>query len=71
METPSQFNFHGDQLEVVNHNNIYHVAVRPICEGIGISHNSQVATMAADPILNCTNISTVGVDGRNRIWGAR
>lgn len=59
-------NFYGAQLIVINSDKIKWVALKPICEAIGIDWPRQYTKIQNDPRFNCCHITTVGADGKNR-----
>ncbi len=60
-------NFYGSKLYVTRDSNgVGWVAIKPICEAIGISFGSQRAKLVSDPELNCVDIDTVAEDGKRR-----
>lgn len=58
--------FHNRTLTTFEHNNIHYVAMRPICENIGLSWSSQLQRMNRDDVLNSVvfMINTTGNDGK-------
>lgn len=42
------------------------VAVKPICDAIGIDWSSQYQRLRSDPKFNCGDITMVGADGKQR-----
>jgi len=60
--------FHGANLPLVSINNKPHFAVKPICDGIGLTWQGQLERIKRNPVLSPT-ISvtlTVGEDGKQR-----
>lgn len=56
--------FHGDELTATEIDGELHVAVKPICEAIGLDWSSQVKRMKRDPILStCMVVTTMQVPG--------
>lgn len=61
------FSFHGDRLATFKVDGVPHVAMRPIVEALGLSWGSQSDKLRGmAPRFNCTDIETVGADGRQR-----
>ena len=59
-------NFHGDRLQLIDQNGVPHVAMRRTVENLSMSWGSQRQKLVDDPRFNCTDIGTVGADGRMR-----
>lgn len=53
---------------IVIENGEKRVAVKPICEALGVAHQSQIERLKSDPILGSTVTTnvTVGADGKQR-----
>ncbi|MBB1489369.1 phage antirepressor N-terminal domain-containing protein [Oceanospirillum sediminis] len=64
----STVNFHGQSLSVISQNNQLYVAMRPVCENIGLQWQSQFNRIKRDEVLNSTvfMMNTVAEDGKNR-----
>ena len=60
--------FHGQQLEATLHNGQPYVAMKPICENIGIDWEAQRQRIARHPVLNSTACMTqvFAEDGKQR-----
>lgn len=61
-------NFHNQTLITLQKDGVAYVAMKPICENIGLDWKSQFARIKRDEVLNSTMvmITTVGNDGKNR-----
>lgn len=59
-------NFHGQQLMLIHSSREPMIAIKPICEGVGIDWSGQYQKIKNDPILNSVMgmISTTGADGK-------
>lgn len=60
-------NFYGAQLIVVSSDTIKWVALKPICEAIGLDWVGQHHKIQNDPRFNHGDITTVGLDGKSRV----
>lgn len=60
--------FHNQQISILNHNNKPYVAIKPICENIGLDWEAQRQRIKRNEILNSTAfmIKVVAKDGKNR-----
>lgn len=59
--------FYGDQILVIQkEDGTHYVALRPICEALGVSFTMQRAKVQKDGRFNCDVIITVGGDGKQR-----
>ncbi|QTA84859.1 phage antirepressor N-terminal domain-containing protein [Desulfonema magnum] len=60
--------FHGHTLVTVLHNNAEYVAMKPVCEGMGLDWEAQRQLIERDPVLNSTAciIQVVAGDGKQR-----
>jgi len=60
--------FHGQSLSAVLVDNIPHVALKPLCENIGLDWSAQVQKIKRHPVLSSTMvmITTVAEDGKLR-----
>lgn len=61
-------NFHNQSLITLQKDGIAYVAMKPICENIGLSWNAQFERLQRDEVLNSTirMMRTVGNDGKSR-----
>ncbi len=59
--------FHGQELAMVDHNGEPYVAMRPVCDGIGLewARQSQKLTDQSEK-FNCVHMPTVAADGKQR-----
>ncbi len=66
--TSASVNFHGTQIITLEKDGVQYVAVRPICEGLGIKWTNQAKIIKKDPVLESTVIQliTVAKDGKKR-----
>lgn len=64
----SAIQFHNQTLITFEQNNVQYVAMRPICENIGLDWAAQYSRIKRDEVLNSTVviITTVAEDSRNR-----
>ena len=60
--------FHNQQISILNYNNKPYVAIKPICENIGLDWEAQRQRIKRNEILNSTAfmIKVVAKDGKNR-----
>jgi hypothetical protein len=60
--------FHGDKVTVVEKNGDFYVAMKPLCEKIGLNWGSQQKHLQRDPVLKSTIVimTIVAEDGRRR-----
>lgn len=60
--------FYNRTLTTFEQNNVHYVAMRPICENIGLAWSSQLQRIKRDDVLNSTVfiINTVGNDDKDR-----
>lgn len=60
--------FHNQQITVLNHDNKPYIAIKPICENIGLDWEAQRQRIKRNEILNSTAfmIKVVAKDGKNR-----
>jgi hypothetical protein len=64
MQAAESFEFHGQELIVVaDDQGERWVAVKPICENIGVNHHSQLARLANNPQFRCRDIATPSAGG--------
>lgn len=56
--------FRGDSLSVINKNGEQYVAIRPICEAMGLDWSKQYRTLTSDPVL-ATCVATVAAQLNN------
>lgn len=61
-----RIDFRGDELWCVEHDGKRYVAVKRICEAIGIAWQSQWTKLKSNPVFNCNAIVTVANDGLSR-----
>lgn len=68
MNTNQVVKFNNQQIPVFFHNNKPYVAMKPICENIGLDWNGQFQRIKRDEVLNSTMcvIHMVAQDGKNR-----
>ena len=67
MQAAEYFEFHGQELVVVTDDSGERwVAIKPICENIGVQAQVQQQRLYENPQFNCILIHAVGADGRNR-----
>lgn len=68
MNQVQNIQFHGQTVPVFTQNQIQYAAMRPICENIGLSWDSQFKKIQRNEILNSTVVmmTTVAPDGKNR-----
>ena len=61
-------NFYNQQLLTIEKDGIKYVAVKPICENLGLAWSSQRTKIVENHVLNesMTIINTVAEDGKNR-----
>lgn len=59
--------FHGDQIVTCQHEGVPRVVMRRVVENLGLSWGSQRDKLTESPKFNCTDISTVGADGKIRV----
>lgn len=57
-------NFYGTELIVVHSENMRLVAVKPICDAIGVDHNRQVSKIQNDQSFSYRHMSATGSDGK-------
>lgn len=64
----STIQFHNQTLITFEQNNVQYVAMRPICENIGLAWSSQLQRIKRDEVLNSTVfiINTVAEDDKDR-----
>lgn len=64
----STVSFHGQPLSVIPQDNQLYVAIKPICENIGLPWEGQRQRIKRDEVLNSTAsmIQAVASDGKNR-----
>ena len=60
--------FHGQTIPVFSHNNQYYVAMKPICDNIGLDWESQRKKIQRNQILNSNTVmmTVVAKDGKQR-----
>jgi hypothetical protein len=58
--------FHNDEIKVFSKNCKYYVALKPICDAIGLGWGSQTQSIKKHPVLSSvlTHIVTTGADGK-------
>ncbi|WP_434042711.1 phage antirepressor N-terminal domain-containing protein [Sorangium cellulosum] len=61
-----KFTFHGDVLDVVPGDGAVRVAIRQVCEGLGVDFSRQLRKLKEDPAATVDIMSTVAEDGRIR-----
>ena len=68
MSNIQTINFNNQQLLTVEKDGIKYVAVKPICENLGLAWSSQRTKIVENHVLNesMTIINTVAEDGKNR-----
>lgn len=68
MENVVKFNFHGNELTVIEKDGNQFVAMKPIVEALGLHWSNQLQAIKDDSNLNSTMLlsSTVGADGKSR-----
>ena len=59
-------NFYGDELIVIPTDQGPQVAIKPICDGIGVDSWHQQQRALNDPALNCRQLAAVAADGKTR-----
>lgn len=70
-EQQSLICFHGDQIQTIKTEKGVYVAMRPIVENMGLSWASQTVKLNKNKKkFNCSDIETVGSDGRKRFMVA-
>jgi hypothetical protein len=60
------FNFHGDPIECIKEGDGLWVAIKPICQNVGVSHQGQMAKLSTKDWATIKMILTVGADGKER-----
>jgi len=60
--------FYGDQVDVIERDGELYVAMKPICERLGVDWEAQRQLIQRDPVLSATAcmVQTVAKDGKNR-----
>lgn len=58
--------FHGTQMVAAQIDGVPHVAVRPICESLGIDPDSQLKKLKTEPWATTVVTTGVGADGKTR-----
>jgi hypothetical protein len=60
--------FHGDKVTVIERNGDYHVAMKPLCERLGLEWSGQFRRIKRDPVLSSTvaMMTMVAEDGKER-----
>lgn len=58
--------FHNDEIKVFSENGKYYVALKPICDAIGLGWGSQTQSIKKHPVLSSVvkHIVTTGADGK-------
>lgn len=61
-------NFYGSDLLTIERNGTFYVAMKPVCECIGVDWRSQRKKVMGHPLLNSTGVimTTVAQDGKSR-----
>lgn len=65
---PTDIAFHGQSITTFNDNGVVRVAMKPVCEGIGLNWRAQYNRMKRHPVLSPTVVmmTTVAADGKQR-----
>lgn len=65
---PAVINFHGQEIITIEKDGKRYVAMKPICEGMGLNWRAQRELIERDPVLDSTRrvIRLVAQDGKNR-----
>lgn len=68
MNQVQHISFHGQTVPVFTQNNQHYVAMKPICENIGLEWGSQFNKIKRHPVISSTifMMKTVGTDGKSR-----
>lgn len=62
----TKFNFRGDELDVIPLGTQVYVAIRRVCEALGVSYPAQLTKLKSDPSATMAMIATVAEDGKTR-----
>ena len=70
MSNIQMINFNNQQLLTVEKDGIKYVAVKPICENLGLDWDSQRKRIDRNEILNSTKVmmTVVAEDGKNQVF---
>ncbi len=58
--------FHGTTIVATEIDGVPHVAVKPVCEAIGLDYSAQYRRIHRQPWATVAMMTTVGADGKNR-----
>lgn len=53
-------------LMINKHQGEHYVAVKPLCEALGLQSHKQIERLKRNPQFNCTHMGSVGGDGKTR-----
>ena len=67
-QTLSVVEFHGHPLTLIEHDGQPYVAMRPVCDAIGLDPDAQLKRIKRHPVMNtCTVMTTVQVPGDDQL----